>query len=173
MGTRDAAGTPGVAGVHAVVSSDQGTFAYDARGNQVSAPGRESVTYTSFDLPKSVTRAQATTTFEYDASQTRVVKRGPSASTVYVGSLYEKRTNSAGITHVFRVPAGGRIVAQVEWHQLTAHGALDASKVTYLHDDHLGSTESTSSAADATATHFTYEPFGQLIDPRTAIPTST
>jgi YD repeat-containing protein len=110
-GTRDAGGSPGLAGVHALTSLNGGAYKYDAKGNQRAGSDRE-VRYTSFNLPRSIDAAGGSTQFQYDAHHSRAMKkRDDGTSTVYVGGLYEKRESRGVVTHVFHVPG----IAQVEW----------------------------------------------------------
>ncbi|HEY2516909.1 MAG TPA: RHS repeat-associated core domain-containing protein, partial [Polyangiaceae bacterium] len=178
-GTRDAAGTSGAAGVHAVVNAGPWylgapppsvpQYEYDLKGNQTTAPGR-SVEYTSFNLPKSVMVAGATASFLYDAEHQRAQKSGPNETTYYAGGLFEERVSGANATWVFYVPAGSRVVAQEEW--TTTSNALTSQKVVYLHDDHLGSIESIS-GAQTPVQHLKYDPFGQRVDPATGTVTTS
>ncbi len=163
-GARDGTGAnPTAAGLHAVTQINGNAYSYDTKGNQLTAPGR-TVTYSSFGLPRSVKTGGKTTTFTFDANHQRAYKKGAGGSTVYVGGLYEKRTDSSGkVTHVFFVPGGSRIVGQVEW-TVDSSGAVNGHNAVYFHDDHLGSIESVTGLA-ATATHLKYEPFGARINP--------
>ncbi len=188
MGTRDAAGTPGIAGVHAVTGASTGdSYLYDLRGNQTSAPelGR-TISFTSFALPKSVTTASGTTTFLYDANHQRVLKSGPSGTTVYIGGIYEEQGTTKFAERY--IPGAGRIVAVAEGNlALGASTSSAPGAVYYLHDDHLGSVESISGTSIgyirmpkstslltrysfAAIEHFKYEPFGQRIDPSSGGP---
>jgi len=157
-GTRDAAGTPGNAGVHAVVSDGGHSFSYDANGNQLTGPGR-TITYTSFNLPASV-NTYSMNNFKYDAWHHRAQRVGFQGYT-YVGDLYERRNAMQLVDHVFYVPLGGRIVGQVD---VAMNGAAVGSrKISYLHTDSLGSTESLTGPT-AAPEHFKYDPFGKRID---------
>jgi RHS repeat-associated protein len=162
-GTRDAGGTTGAAGVHAATTVGTGSYGYDAMGNQLSGPGRK-VQYTSFGLPKKVTLNGSSTSFKYDVTHARALKRSPGgASIVSAGGIYEKRTDTSGtVTHVFFVPGAGRTVAQVEW-ATDSSGAVTSRKVVYLHDDHLGSIESISGDG-VTTQRMKYDPFGRRIN---------
>jgi RHS repeat-associated protein len=165
-GTRDASGAGGNEGVHALKSVGKDSYAYDAKGNQITGPTR-GAKYTSFNLPKSITKDGATTAYLYDAGHQRVAKTGPHGSTLYLGGLYEKRIDTNGIpTHIFYVPGANRVVAQVEWTADPVHGTISARKVNYLHDDHLGSIESVT-GAQTTTQHLKYDPFGRRIDAQT------
>jgi RHS repeat-associated protein len=139
------------------------------------------VSYSSFDLPKSVTTGAGTTSFLYDANHQRVLKKGPNETTVSVGGLYEQRITAQTTTDVCYVPGGDRMVAQSARRTLPSEGP---PIVSYLHDDDLGSIESITgveetygagSAVTYTSLptqHFKYEPFGLRIDPNTGAPTT-
>jgi len=193
-------GTPGgplvgEAGIHALSSTSTGAaYGYDSKGNQTSAPGR-TVGYSSFSLPKSVTTAEGTTTFLYDANHQRVVKQGPSETTISVGGLYEQRigpstasitggglsTNKNPTVTVCYVPGGNRIVAQT---MQSTKPLQESVTVSYLHDDVLGSVESITGTEQtwnssgaftylaAPTQHLKYDPFGQRIDPNNGTPTT-
>jgi RHS repeat-associated protein len=128
-----------VPGTNRVQTSPWGTYTYDGNGNQTGRPGGETVTYTAFDLPKTMTGPQ-TASFLYDASGSRVKKtKSDSDYTLYAGSLYEKRVVGSTIDHVFYVLGGGRVIAQV----MRREGGTETTK--YLHDDHLGSVDTVTS----------------------------
>ncbi|HEY3818633.1 MAG TPA: RHS repeat-associated core domain-containing protein [Polyangiaceae bacterium] len=137
------------------------TFAYDGAGRQTSASGqRASVTYTDFDLPRSVTDAQQnTTTFLYDASHARIKKVNPGlgATTLTLGSLFERRQLGNQTTYVMYVPGTDGMVTQVE---LTG----SAKSVTYLHPDALGTTTVTTSGTGGTLARYYYDPFGYRVN---------
>jgi RHS repeat-associated protein len=167
-GARDAAGAQGSAGVHAATSMDGEARRYDPKGNQISAPGRK-VSYTSFGLPKQLTRGSFVTRFSYAASHERALKRSSDGSTTtYLGKLYEKRVAADGhVSHVFFVPAGDRIVAQITWKMSGSGNSVAERHVAYLHDDHLRSIEAVTegSGAERTIAHLKYGPFGDRINP--------
>ena len=105
-----------------------------------------------------------TTTFTYDANHQRAYKKGAGGATVYVGGLYEKRTDSSGkVTHVFFVPGDPRIVGQIRVDRRQQR-AVNGHNAVYFHDDHLGSIESVTGPR-TTATHLKYDPFGGRINP--------
>jgi RHS repeat-associated protein len=161
-GTRDALTATNGAGVHAATRVGTGSYGYDPKGNQLTGPGRQ-VAYTSFGLPSSVTVGGKSTSFQYDANHQRAVKTdSKGGGTLYVGGIYEKRTDDLGnVTYVFFVPGNDRIVAQLEW-AIGSNGAIATRKVVYFHDDYLGSIESISGANTPTQ-HLKFDPFGQRI----------
>jgi RHS repeat-associated protein len=137
-------------------------FGYDSTGRRNSVDTTsETVSYTDFDLPTAITRGANSWAFKYDASHNRVFKQGPSGSTLYFGSLYERRKTASGvITHVMYVPGdAGDPVAQVT----QADGSGTDPKIEYLHVDHIGST-TTITSKDALAIRMAFEPFGERVD---------
>jgi RHS repeat-associated protein len=164
-GTRDGMGAnPTAYGLHAVTQINGDGYGYDSKGNQLTAPGR-TMTYTSFGLPRTAKVGGKTTRFQYDANHQRAFKKGRGASTVYVGGLYEERTDSSGnVTHVFFVPGAGRVVGQVEW-TADSSGAVNGHNVVYLHDDRLGSIDALTGPSITGTTHLKYDPFGGRINP--------
>lgn len=81
---------------HAVTNVPGETFVYDAVGNQIARPGLVTLTYTPFDLPKTITKGGQTTTFGYDGDEHRVRKVSPTSETVYFADLFEQVTTVNG-----------------------------------------------------------------------------
>jgi YD repeat-containing protein len=82
---------------HAVTSAGGDSFAYNAVGNQFARPGGVTVTYTPFDLPKSIQQdATTVATLGYDGDQKRIRKTTPDRETLYFGDLYERVTTKKG-----------------------------------------------------------------------------
>ena len=149
---------------HALTKGPQGGYTYDARGRQVTAPGRSLVTYTERDLPSKITvLGGADTLFTYDASGARVKKRGPSETVLTLGGLYERRTKDGHHQHVFYVPGGDDgPVAQIVVEQ---SAGVSAAKTVYLHHDPLlGSVAAVTESSGALGDSFYYEPFGRRTD---------
>jgi RHS repeat-associated protein len=134
------------------------TYTYDANGNQKTGPGRN-VAYTMFDLPSNMSGAGNDIKFRYDAIQNRVSKEGKNGNTtVYAGSLYEKRSAGNETTHVFSVQVEGRTVAQMFW---TRKGSsFQADRLFYLHNDQLGSIETLTDNLGKIVERRKYDPFG-------------
>jgi RHS repeat-associated protein len=140
------------------------SFTYDDAGNQVtrSGPkvvgGTQTVDYSNFDLPKKITigegDAAKTLSFEYDASQTRVVKRSGSAKTFYADDHYQRAIPSNGdaTEHRYRIFAGSRAIAEV------VRGGPADGKTYSLHGDALGSITAINDGS--TTSRREYAPFG-------------
>jgi RHS repeat-associated protein len=86
---------------HAVesVSGIAGSFTYDDNGNQLGGAGR-STTWTSFDMPITITKTSGTTTssstFVYGSEHQRTKQRKQDGSTVIYAGQQEVETDSAG-----------------------------------------------------------------------------
>jgi RHS repeat-associated protein len=144
-------------GTNRVQTSPWGSYAYDANGNQTARPEGEGVTYTTFDLPKTITGPRAAS-FLYDSFGTRAEKKKSDTDfTVYVGGVYEKRKSSAGTDHIFYIAANGRSVAQLARREGGAETAV------YLHADRLGSVDAVSDSAGKVAERTKLDPFGNKI----------
>ena len=140
------------------------SFEYDNHGNRVRElreNGRSVVTteYTGFNKPKKHTFIEPgigsnEVTMEYDASETRVVKRSEGRVTFYVGNEYEKRvgkkdfdSGSGSVTqHIYHIYGGSRQVAQVL--RTESRGGLETIE-RYLHVNYLGTTQTITDGSGA------------------------
>jgi RHS repeat-associated protein len=153
------------------VTTASGTvrYGYDARGRQISAPTRANVTYTEFDLPRSLTDAYGdVTAFYYDASGQRIKKvntpvspwaPGAGDAITTLGSLFERRETPQGTTDVFYVPGSDGVTAQVTFNEAAA-----TNTVEYVHTDKMGTPTVISNSAGAVNERMYDDPFGQHID---------
>ncbi|MBK9266189.1 MAG: hypothetical protein IPM54_41175 [Polyangiaceae bacterium] len=119
---------------HAVTNAG-GFHQYDDVGNQIKRPGGVSITYTPFDLPKTITQGAKTVLFGYDGDEQRIRKTTQAAETLYFGDIFEQVTSSAGVVERrYYVHSPERAIAVV-----TRGGAEPGTR--YLHVDHLGSVD--------------------------------
>ncbi|RKI39451.1 DUF1308 domain-containing protein [Corallococcus sp. AB004] len=155
-------GTSG--GPHAVkqaqLGSDSFTYEYDHRGNQLAsrdATGAlvRSVDYTSFDLPKRITTAGDTVAFGYDASGTRVRKKSAQEDVLYVGGLYQRRTQGLTTTHVLSIPSPEGVIGELSWDE-----GASMENVRYFLNDRQGSPDTVTDASGAVVERIKYDPFG-------------
>jgi RHS repeat-associated protein len=141
-----------------------GNYAYgNGRGDQTSAPGR-TVTYTQFDLPRTVTKGADTTTFSYDAFERRSRSTGKNGDIAYLGRFYELRKEPAGVAHVFHVLGESREVAQILWQENA--GVIASEEARFIHADHLGSPETVTRGNGDVISHLRFEPFGASVLPQ-------
>ncbi len=159
-----------VAGPHAVVETNLGAYAYDVKGNQVSAPGR-SVLFGRGELP---TRVQHTTphnpknvTFIYDGENARIrtIDEAAGVTLDSIDGLYEfRRSNGAtgyNGEHVFNVVVGGRLIARRLW-TFVDH-KLEHNLEEFVHSDHQGSIELVTSGKRDVLERLKYDPFGMRV----------
>jgi RHS repeat-associated protein len=98
------------------------------------------------------------TDLEYDAFERRIAKRNASETTLYAGDIYEHVTMATEAEHRYKVFAGDQLVAQVV---KTEVGNVVTDEVTtYVHDDHLGSSSTTTDEAGAVVETRRFGPFG-------------
>lgn len=130
------------------------TYQYDARGRQVLAPGR-SVHYSDADLPRGIGTLGSETTFLYDAFGARVSKTGGLGTTLTLGDLYERRTTSGAVEHVFYVHSDEGAVVEVVYKEGTPNKTAYA-----LHRDVIHSVGLVTLAGEVEEERAFYDPFG-------------
>ncbi|XYH97782.1 RHS repeat-associated core domain-containing protein [Sorangium sp. So ce1128] len=145
---------------HAVTGAGADSFGYDAVGNQIARPGGVTVSYTTFDLPATITQGASTVSFAYDGDQQRIRKTTPDEETLYFGDLYERVTDVAtrAVEHRYNVHSPERVVAVV-----TRGGAEPGTR--YVHVDHLGSVDALTDEDGDVIERRSYDPFGQRRNP--------
>jgi RHS repeat-associated protein len=160
---------------HAVTKSIVGgvsrSYDYDSRGRR-HQDGERTITYTRFDLPKTITRGGSLLAeFRYDALGRRVRKYSAGTETLTIGGLYERVSPgpSGGTMHRFHIEGPGRVVAEVEWG---TRGADVSGKVWYLHGDRQGSVEvvtgmslMSNGSPGPVPVRQRFEPYGNMVDP--------
>jgi len=97
-------------------------YTYDANGNLTSGGGR-SLTWSSANLPLTVTSGGVTETYRYNADDARVKKGRGTVSTSYLGGLWEEDSN--GAVRKYYTLAGQAVAMR----EVTS----TANTVTYLH----------------------------------------
>ena len=144
---------------HAVTNAGDTSYRYDGRGNMIDR-GRAEITYTPFDLPRSVEEVDVgKTLYQYDARRMRAVRESPQdETTLYADGLYEQHEDGSGnATELLYVPALGRHVGVLI---RTPDGG---KKLYFIHRDHLGSPTALTSAEDGRVVERRkYGPFGRL-----------
>ena len=95
--------------VSSVAGTLNATYTYDLNGNMLSGDGR-TITYTSFNKPKTIAKGGSTSTFTYDANLNRIIKTTSSNSTIYIGKLYERVTSGTTTEQKHYIYAGPNLV---------------------------------------------------------------
>ncbi len=145
---------------HAITKAPGANYGYDAVGNQITRPGGVSVTYTPFDLPRTITKSGKTASFGYDGNQQRIRKTTPAAETLYFGDIFEQITSAAGVVERrFYVHSPERAIAVV-----TRGGAKPGTR--FFHTDHLGSIETITKEDGTVDERRSYDAFGARRNPQ-------
>jgi RHS repeat-associated protein len=131
--------------LHAVRSSTPAgqlaeSFCYDANGNlaAIKALGATlgSVSWTSFNQPSAIAAGTTSGQLFYNADHQRYEQAasyaGSPETTIYVGGLLEKVTNSSGIAYRHYIPAGNNRVVYTRWN-------TGSNPTYYITEDHQGS----------------------------------
>ena len=154
---------------HAIMKSTVGgvsrNYDYDGRGRR-HKDGERTITYTWFDLPKTIKQDTAIIAeFRYDAFGRRVRKHSRGIETLTIAGLYERVSPglSGGTTHRFHIQGPGRVVAEVEWIK---RGVDISQEARYLHVDRQGSVEIVTGGKPGQALgRQRFEPYGNMVDP--------
>ncbi|MBI3886999.1 MAG: VCBS repeat-containing protein [Opitutae bacterium] len=153
------------AGPHAVTTAGPNNYSYDANGNMLAGANR-TIDWTSFNQVKKITQGSLSTEFSFGGGHERVKQVRKTGSTVtdttiYVGSLYEKVTTTAGTLvehkHYLMAPTGRIAVVT----QSTAAGSLQANTTRYFHTDGLGSITAVSDEKGAVLKRYAYDGWGK------------
>ncbi|HVX90321.1 MAG TPA: carbohydrate-binding protein [Candidatus Paceibacterota bacterium] len=141
------------------------TYHYDPNGNVSSRVGpdvpggQQTISYTPFDLPDSITSGTKTTTFEYSAFEKRTIQRTSESTRYYVGDVYQRMVGTGPndtVEQRFEILAEGRRIGEI-----VRNGA--AEETLYFHSDHLDSVETVTTSA-GNVTHQSFDPFGAPMD---------
>ena len=151
----------GTAGPHAVTTAGGTTYAYDANGNQINGDGR-TLTYTSFNKIKTMTKGVVSTSFDYDVNHNRIQQSKSNNNlltvTRYLGKLYEVVNTPDGIVenkHYINT-AGATI--------LVTERSNAVNDTRYLLKDHLGSTDVITDETGAVVESTSFDAFGARRD---------
>jgi len=133
---------------------------HDDRGNVITH-GEQALAYTPFDELRQISEHGQTLDFRYDADGDRFSRSSlfDDDLIVDVRGLYERRVHDGDLSLTYRVPAPGRIVAQIVRTPGLAGTWIDS--IESLHDDHLGSTHVVTDEAGAVLRTVAYDPWGQ------------
>jgi RHS repeat-associated protein len=127
-------------------------YTFDANGNMltddngtVTTSDDRTILWDVENRPKSITKDGVTTTFVYDGDGNRVKKTVGGVATVYVNKYFEK-TGSDNTTNYY---LGGKLIA-----------VRTGTTLSYILQDHLGSTSGTANSSGALASTILYYSFG-------------
>ena len=134
------------------------SFTYDANGNQLTG-NNNSFTWTSFNMPASITQGTSTLAFSYDPEHGRLTQTAPEGTTLYLsglGMLVEQFASASGVVQWNNYLFAGSEMVGVRFERSDGTTA-----VRYFTKDHLGSvavlTDETGNVVERNA----YDPWGK------------
>lgn len=150
---------------HAVASVSgtlNATYTYDANGNMEAGNGK-TLTYTSFNMPATITGNGHTYTYTYGPSHERMrLVHSTLGTFIYLHPngngelLFEKETKPSGlIEHKHYLSVGSKSIAV----HLTRSDATQETR--YFHHDHIGSLTLITNSSGAQIERLSYEAFGK------------
>ena len=154
-------GSNSFAGPHAVTTvSGNGTttYCYDRNGNMTSGDGR-TVQYSAFDKPVYMSKGGNTVRFFYGPDRKRfkridnTVNKG-TVTTIYAAGKSYERIQDANGTKLKHYIGGFAVVTQTV-------GAASPFQTSYLHHDHLGSTNAITNEAGQVTQRMSFDSWGK------------
>ncbi|MBI4133320.1 hypothetical protein HY478_01770, partial [Candidatus Uhrbacteria bacterium] len=157
---------------HAVTQIGNGvsttTYGYDVNGNVTQKSVDGVLTTYIWDYANRLTAlgaGAATTTYSYDAFGARVLQTGTTTTYIYPSKLYSVASSTisgaayATTTEYIWTSKGDTLVATVE-QQFASGSATGTAQTSYIHPDHLGSTNVITNASGTVISTKDYYPFG-------------
>jgi RHS repeat-associated protein len=147
---------------HAVSSAYSNSYTYDANGNMATRAG-STIMWSSANQPISIAAANGqSSTFWYGPDRQRKQQTATYAAdgtngtetTTYVGGLFEVEATPAQThyKHFISAPGGSRIIYDLQ--------SVSGTQVTYVTNDHLGSSSLMLNSAGTPLLHESYSAFG-------------
>lgn len=162
------------AGPHAVTSIAgvrPNSYSYDANGNRI-ASQEGSVSYTSFNKPRTITSGNNLVSFSYgpDYGRYRQIRDDGTTTTtrLYVGGVFERERYGEITKDVHYIRAGGRAVAVYTVEDNCTESTHEYTR--YLHHDHLGSVQAITGEQGNLVEALAFDPWGNRRDPETWSP---
>ena len=124
----------GNAGPHAVTNAGGISYSYDSNGRMLSGGGR-TVSYTPFGKPNHMARGSNSVHIAYGPNKNRLERvdaGSKSATTTYVGGVYEKELSGGYTTHTHYLGDFALYIAK-------SSTSMNEERMVYLHRDHIGS----------------------------------
>ncbi|UOX90536.1 hypothetical protein MUY14_07905 [Amycolatopsis sp. FBCC-B4732] len=141
---------------HAVSTAGANTYTYDAAGNMTSGAGR-TLTWNGNGLLASVVKGGVTSTFTYDADDTRLQQVEGGVTRRYLGVDYEVNVTAGTTTKYISIE--GTPVARV-----------DGGTKYWVHTDIQGSVQAETDAAGVEVHRKKYRPFGEVLSAGGSLP---
>ncbi len=134
------------------------SYTYDANGNRITSSDG-SITYTSFNKVKIISKATVSQTFTYDPSgdlyKNVLNDNGNSTTTVYIGSLYEKVTTGTNSEELHNIFVNGKVIAT---YTKPKTGTATTKFMLY---DHIGSLSIITDQTGALVERLSFDSWGK------------
>jgi RHS repeat-associated protein len=140
------------------------TYTYDSHGRQTSGAGR-TITYNACNLPHTITTTAGTWTMTYGPDCQLASKTGPDGLTVYIGGIYEHRTNPGATQDVFEIPGIGQIEINGTRQLNRQFTYVTAPKITVTDAQSSTGVVISDTSGQVTDGPNFYDPFGAPINP--------
>lgn len=138
-------------GPHAVLRSPAGSYCYDARGNQISGPGRQ-ITYSLYDKPLKISVGGDVSEFQYDPQRKRFFQQNGTSTTFYLdeGQFEEVLQGGSRVQNRY-------VGDYLQYQRNLADGT---GRFIYQLRDQLGSIDTVVNASGTLIERMAYAPFG-------------
>ncbi len=151
---------------HAITSVIGGTFGtgsytYDASGNLATAPNGRTATWTSFDMPLTLTKGSNTATFTYgpEHQRTKQVRSG-NITVTYAGAM-EVETNTSTNTRTIKTYWPMGIGVEIDRPATGSPAVTPPTELNWLHKDRLGSPIAISGETGTLRERLAYDAWGK------------
>jgi RHS repeat-associated protein len=141
---------------HAVAAVGAISYAYDANGNMTKR-GTQTL---GWDVENRLLTVSGGASFVYDGDGNRIKKTEGGITTLYINRYYEKTGTEVTTSYYL----GSKLIAQRK-------GISPNYTLSYVMQDHLGSTSATASDAGVRTSTITYFPFGSIRATTGTVPT--
>jgi RHS repeat-associated protein len=138
-----------------------GTYTYDANGNLATAPNGRTATWTSFDMPLTLTKGSNTATFTYgpEHQRTKQVRSG-NITVTYAGAM-EVETNTSTNTRTIKTYWPMGIGVEIDRPATGSPAVTPPTQLNWLHKDRLGSPIAISGETGALRERLAYDAWGK------------
>lgn len=152
------------AGIHAIKSIGDRSFKYNENGNLLSN-GLQSVSWTAFNKPISISKGNTRIDFTYGLSNSRLTRTESNKTTTYLSggdaAMIEREiaVGSGNVIWRYQYTVGGRIVA-TDRITIPGDGTPQVEQRLYMHHDHLGSVVAVSNSNGASFAQYSFDVWG-------------
>ena len=144
----------------------------NASGVSVTRPSPQTVTYTAYDRPVTITEGYPVSSITYNATYQRVKMQTAAMGSVlqkkyYIGDRYEREENSSGTVTAQRLFLGGDAYSAPMVLQKTGSGSWTPYVIGR---DYLGSITNIVTTSGTSVATYSYDAWGRMRDPETLTP---